>query len=518
MDVLTKSKKTNYKKRKTEEETVLALDGQLPPQVPELEESVLGALMVEKNAFSEIGSQLKPESFYVPKNGKIFAAVSALAMKQEPIDLVTVMEQLKKDGNFEEIGGAPTLSGLTQKVISTVHVYEHAKIIAEKALARQLITFCQGIQKKAYAQEEDVDLLMQEAEGSLFEISKNNLKKDFQHVGEVGSMALETIELAMNSPEGIGGVPSGFTELDKKTNGWQKSDLIIIAARPAMGKTAFVLSMARNIGEAKSPVAVFSLEMSNLQLYNRLLVNVTELSSEKIKKGQLSPSEFKRVQQGVRLIEEQPIYLDDTPSLSVFEFATKARKLCRDHGVEIIIIDYLQLMNASGMGFGSREQEVSTISRSLKQLAKELQIPIIALSQLNRGVESRDKDKRPQLSDLRESGAIEQDADMVLFIHRPEYYKMEYMSDGATKSEGLAEIIIAKHRNGATGDIMLRFIGSQTKFANYNPNEISIGGEMNYADSGQSISMELNPGYTDGTDTAQVTPNDLSTNDTSAPF
>jgi replicative DNA helicase len=338
-------------------------------------------------------------------------------------------------------------------------------------MARELISFSSQIQSKAFDETMDVDDLMQEAEASLFEISQRNMKKDVIQINPVIDEAIHLINVAAQRDDGLSGLASGFTELDKITSGWQKSDLIIIAARPAMGKTAFVLSMAKNIGvNYKKPVGIFSLEMSNVQLVNRLIINVCEIEGEKIKNGQLADYEWVQLDKKIKELYDSPIYIDDTPSLSIFELRTKARRLVRENKVEIIIIDYLQLMNASGTTFGSREQEVSTISRSLKGLAKELNIPIIALSQLNRSVESRSsanaaESKRPQLSDLRESGAIEQDADMVCFIHRPEYYKITEDANGKSLV-GIAEIIVAKHRNGATGDVRLRFRSQFAKFMN----------------------------------------------------
>ena len=308
----------------------------------------------------------------------------------------------------------------------------------------------------------------QEAEGKLFEISQRNLKKDYTQINPVIAEAYEILQKAAARTDGLSGLESGFNKLDKITSGWQNSDLVIIAARPAMGKTAFVLSMAKNIAvDFQEPIALFSLEMSNVQLINRLIVNVCEIPGEKIKSGQLASYEWSQLDYKIKDLFDAPLYVDDTPSLSVFELRTKARRLVREHGVKMIIIDYLQLMNANGMQFGSRQEEVSTISRSLKGLAKELNIPIIALSQLNRGVESREgiDGKRPQLSDLRESGAIEQDADMVCFIHRPEYYKI-FQDEKGHDLRGMAEIIIAKHRNGATGDVLLRFKGEYAKFQN----------------------------------------------------
>ena len=421
--------------------------GHLQPQAPELEEAVLGALMIEKDAYSLVSEILRPESFYEHRNQLIYAAITDLAIQQKPIDILTVTEQLRSRGNLEEVGGPFYITQLSGKVASSAHIEYHARIIAQKFLARELISFTSNIQTKAFDETQDVDDLMQEAEGKLFEISQQNMKKDYTQINPVIQEAYEMLQKAAARTDGLSGLSSGFHQLDKMTSGWQNSDLIIIAARPAMGKTAFVLSMAKNMAVTnKVPVALFSLEMSNVQLVNRLIVNVCEIPGEKIKSGQLAPYEW---------------------SLSVFELRTKARRLVREHGVKIIIIDYLQLMNASGMSFGSRQEEVSTISRSLKGLAKELNIPIVALSQLNRGVESREgiDGKRPQLSDLRESGAIEQDADMVCFIHRPEYYKI-YTDEKGNDLHGMAEIIIAKHRNGAVGDVLLRFRAEYARFQN----------------------------------------------------
>lgn len=442
--------------------------GRLQPQARELEEAVLGALMLEKDAYSIVSEILKPESFYEKAHEKIYAAIVDLAISQRPVDMLTVTEQLKKRGELEEVGGPFYISQLTSKVASSAHIEYHARIIAQKYLARELISFTAMIQGKAFDESIDVEDLMQEAEGKLFEISQRNVKKDVTQINPVIKEAMVMLEKAANQKEGLSGLRTGFEGLDKMTSGWQNSDLIIIAARPAMGKTAFVLSMAKNMAvNHNTPVALFSLEMSNVQLVNRLIVNVCEIPGEKIKSGRLENYEWEQLDFKIKELYDAPIYVDDTPSLSVFELRTKARRLVREHGIKIIIIDYLQLMNASGMSFGSRQEEVSTISRSLKGLAKELNIPIVALSQLNRGVESREgiDGKRPQLSDLRESGAIEQDADMVCFIHRPEYYKI-YTDEKGNDLHGMAEIIIAKHRNGAVGDVLLRFRGEFARFQN----------------------------------------------------
>ncbi|MCK9155490.1 MAG: replicative DNA helicase [Paludibacteraceae bacterium] len=464
MEVVKKGNRNT--KKTTYSSPIINEYGKLPPQAPELEEAVLGALMLEKDAYSQVCDYLKPDCFYKDAHKTIYTAIMNLASKQDPIDMITVTEQLRKEGKIEEVGGPYYIAQLTSKVTSSVHIDYHARILAQKYLARELIRFSTEIQNKAFDEKTDVDDLMQEAEGSLFEISQRNVKKDYTQINPVIEEALQQIEIAANRPDGLSGVTSGFHDLDKMTSGWQRSDLIIIAARPAMGKTAFVLSMSKNMAEAGYPVALFSLEMSNVQLVNRLLVNVCEIPGEKIKNGNLAPYEWEQLHHRVRNLYDMPIFVDDTPSLSIFELNTKARRLVKEHKVTCIIIDYLQLMNASGMNFGSREQEVSMISRSLKQLSKELNIPIIALSQLNRGVEGRTgADKRPQLADLRESGAIEQDADMVLFIHRPEYYKIT--EDGQGNSLlGIAEIIISKHRNGAVGDVRLRFKSELAKFMN----------------------------------------------------
>ncbi|MDH6355798.1 replicative DNA helicase [Dysgonomonas sp. PH5-45] len=477
----------NSKKNNTKSNIISDL-GRVQPQARELEEAILGALMLEKDAYSLVSDILKPESFYDPIHQTIYTAIVNLAVRQAPIDMLTVVEQLRKDGELDAVGGPVFIAQLTEKVASAAHIEFHARIIAQKYLARELIGFSSQITNKAFDETIDVDDLMQEAESKLFEISQRNVKKDVTQINPVIKEALNLLEIAANRPEGLSGLQTGFVSLDKITSGWQNSDLVIIAARPAMGKTAFVLSMAKNMAVMyKYPVALFSLEMSNVQLVNRLIVNTCEIPGEKIKNGQLAPYEWEQLDFKIKELYDAPLYIDDTPSLSVFELRTKARRLVREHGVKMIIIDYLQLMNASGMNYGSREQEVSMISRSLKGLAKELNIPIIALSQLNRGVEGRTgaEGKRPQLSDLRESGAIEQDADMVCFIHRPEYYKILEDEKGNSLI-GLAEIIIAKHRNGATADVMLRFKSEFARFQNiddeYNMNNAQFTSKISAAD------------------------------------
>ena len=469
---------TNKTKRKTTQPTIIKVGanemGKLPPQALELEQSVIGALMIEKDAFATVADLLRPESFYSDQHRHIFDAIRALSTKDAPIDILSVVEQLKSMGTLEQAGGVVYLSELTQRVASAAHLRYHAQIVAQKATARDLIGLACQIEEKGYDETQDVDELMQEAEAGVFEISQRSQKRDVTHIFPVITEAFDRMHKASQNEGNISGIPSGFTELDKITSGWQKSDLVIIAARPAMGKTAFVLSMAKNIAvDFNIPVAIFSLEMSNVQLVNRLIMNVCEIEGGKIRNGRLTKAEWDKLENNISILQNAPIYVDDTPGLSVFELRSKARKLVKDKKIQLIIIDYLQLMNANGTNFGSREQEVSIISRTLKGLAKELDIPVIALSQLSRAVEKRDSSnsnvdgKKPLLSDLRESGAIEQDADMVCFIHRPEYYKL--YDDGNGKDlRGLGQIIVAKHRNGATDEIWLRFIGKYTRFQNEN--------------------------------------------------
>ena len=439
----------------------------LQPQAVEFEQAVLGALMVEKDAYYQVSEILKPESFYQQRHQTIYEAIRRLNLEEKPVDILTVTQQLQATGKLEEVGGPSYIAQLSSMVASSAHIEYHARIIAQKSTARQLITYTSHIQQKAFDPTQDIDQLMQEAEGNLFELSQTNLKKDYTQIDPVIREAYEMLQKAAARADGMSGLPAGFHALDKITSGWQASDLVILAARPAMGKTAFALSMAKNIAvDQRVPVAFFSLEMSNVQLVNRLIVNVCNIKGEALKSGQLKDFEWRQLDATIKPLIGAPLYIDDTPSLSVFELRTKARRLVREHDVKVIMIDYLQLMNASGMNFGSRQEEVSTISRSLKGLAKELNIPILALSQLNRGVENREgSDKRPQLSDLRESGAIEQDADMVLFIHRPEYYKI-YQDEAGRDLRGKAEIIIAKHRNGAVGNVLLTFRGEYARFQN----------------------------------------------------
>jgi replicative DNA helicase len=439
--------------------------GKLPPQAIELEEAVLGALMLEKNALNAVIDILKPESFYKESHQKIFAAIVNLFQKTEPVDILTVTNELKKSGELDIVGGPYFITQLTNRIASAANVEYHARIVSQKHIQRELIRISADTIKDAYEDSTDVFDLLDKAESNLFAIAESNIRKNYDSMSTLIGQAIKQIEIARTQKDGISGVQSGFTELDRTTSGWQKSDLIILAARPGMGKTAFVLSLARNTAvDFQKPVAVFSLEMSSIQLVNRLIAGETELSAEKLKKGNLMDHEWQQLNTQITKLAEAPIFIDDTPALSIFELRAKCRRLKSQHDIQLIIIDYLQLMTAGGEGKGNREQEISNISRSLKSIAKELDVPIIALSQLSRAVETRGGDKRPQLSDLRESGAIEQDADMVMFIYRPEYYGITEDKDNGSSLAGVAELIIAKHRNGALKDVRLRFISQLAKF------------------------------------------------------
>lgn len=461
--------------------------GKVPPRDTELEEIVLGALMLEKDAYMNVCDILVPDSFYDPVNKLIYEAIQTLGLSQRPIDMMTVVDQLRKDGTLEQIGGTVHIIELTRRMYSAANIEYHAKIIAQKYLARRLIHFAVEIEEQAYDEGNDVADLLQEAEAGLFEISQTQLKREVTQIDPVINDALEEIQKAQNSDTGISGLPTGYDDLDRMTSGWQNSDLIIIAGRPAMGKTALVLTMAKNMAiDFAIPIAVFSLEMPNVQLVKRLISNIAEIDANKLKSGRLNEEEQIRLNDRIRMAYSAPLYLDETPSLSITEMRTKARRLVREKGVKAIIIDYLQLMTAGGSKFGSREQEVSTISRSLKALAKELNIPIIALSQLNRGNEARE-DKRPVLSDLRESGAIEQDADIVCFIHRPEYYTRSSEDANGNDIRGLAELIIAKHRNGSVGDVKLRFTGQYARFENWDAGYRAVQDSLEYVQMGSKL-------------------------------
>ncbi len=446
--------------------TIAADHGKIPPQALDLEGAVLGAIMLERDAILTVLDILKPECFYQEAHQKIFTAAVDLSTREKPIDLLTITEEMRKREQLEEVGGATYISQLTSRVGSAAHLEYHARIIAQKYIQRELIRVSSEIQTRSYDETIDVDDLLDFSEKELLNIAEGNIKKETVKINKLISDALHQIEEAGKRDDSLSGIPSGFSGLDRLTSGWQPSDLVIVAARPSMGKTAFVLSMARNIAvNHERPIAFFSLEMASLQLVNRLIVAETQLPSDKIRNGNLENYQWEQLEYKIKDLEQAPIYIDDTPAISIFELRAKCRRLKQKYNVQAVIIDYLQLMTAGQSGnMGSREQEVSTISRSLKSISKELNVPIIALSQLNRSVEMRSGNKRPQLSDLRESGAIEQDADLVLFIHRPEYYGIDVDEEG-NSLRGIAEIIIAKHRNGPIGDVQLKFAKEFAKFS-----------------------------------------------------
>lgn len=442
-----------------------------PPQATELEEAVLGALMLEKDAVIEVQGVITPDAFYNEKHQIIYKAILDLSMELKPIDIYTVSDKLKQTKKLTAVGGAAFLAQLTQKVGSAAHVEFHAKIIAQKYVQRELIRASTEIQKKAYDESIDVTDLIDSAEAEIFKVSEGHVKRDVQKSRDILTKTIQAIEEASKRESNFSGVASGFTHLDRLTLGWQPSDLIIIAARPSMGKTAFVLSLARNVAvDFSNGVAFFSLEMSSMQLMMRLIVAESGLDSRDVRNGKLTPAQWKHLETSIKPLASAPLFIDDTPALSIYEFRSKARRLKTQYDIQLIIIDYLQLMTATTDSRGNREQEVALISRSLKAIAKELNIPIIALSQLNRSVESRGGNKRPQLSDLRESGAIEQDADLVAFIHRPEYYGLTVDEDNMP-TQGMAEIIVAKHRNGAVDTVKLRFRKEQAKFMDFDSDE-----------------------------------------------
>ena len=460
-------KRNPLKIYETENQAIINLsDGKIPPQAIDLEEAVLGAMLIDEKGVNEIIELLSPEVFYKRSHQLIYESIERLFRESEPIDLLTVSADLKKNKNFEPAGGDFYLISLSQKVSSSAHIEFHSRIIIQKYIQRKLITISNEIIQKSYNESTDVMDLLDEAESKLYDVAQGNIKTSTESAQNLVIRAKARIE-EIAKQEGLSGVSTGFEKLDKLTSGWQPSDLVIIAARPGMGKTALALSMARNISvQQKIPVAFFSLEMSSVQLITRLISSETGLTSDKLRTGKLADHEWQQLNIKVSDLESSPLFIDDSPSLTIFELRAKARRLSSSHGIKLIIIDYLQLMNiGSSNKAGNREQEISTISRNLKALAKELDIPVIALSQLSRAVETRGGTKRPILSDLRESGAIEQDADIVSFLYRPEYYGItEWDDDMKTPSEGQGEFIVAKHRNGALDSIKLKFIPNLGKF------------------------------------------------------
>ncbi len=438
--------------------------GKVPPQAVDLEEAVLGAIMLEKDALTTVIDILKPDVFYKEAHQVIFSAIHRLFAKSEPVDILTVTNELKKSGELEVVGGAFYITQLTNRIASAANVEYHVRIITQKYIQRELIRISSEIIKDAFEDTTDVFDLLDRAEQNLFSVSESNLRRNYEDMQSLVQEAIREIEAARSQEAHLRGVPSGFTEIDRVTAGFQRSDLIIIASRPGMGKTAFALTVARNVAiDFNRPVAIFSLEMSSIQLVTRLISSEAQLPAEKLRKGQLENYEWEQLNAKISRLIDANLFIDDTPALTIFELRAKCRRLKAQHNIEMIVVDYLQLMVGQFEGRGNREQEISNISRSLKALSKELDVPILALSQLSRAVETRGGSKKPILSDLRESGAIEQDADLVMFIYRPEYYKIDQDEDG-NPTAGVAEISIAKHRNGSLADIPLRFIAKFAKF------------------------------------------------------
>lgn len=460
--------------------------GKMQPQAVPVEEIVLGSLLIDKDAFSMVVEVLRPSSFYKPAHGLIFEAMLHLFEQSQPIDIVTVYEALNKANQLDTIGGIGYLVDLSNRVSSSANLEYHARIIAQKFIQRELIRVSTNTISDSFEDTKDVFDLLDEAESSLFEITQQNLNRSYEHLGSLAVQAQKQIEIVSTREEGLLGVPTGFQELDKMTSGWQKSDLIIVAARPGMGKTALTLALARNAAvDHRKGVALFSLEMSSMQLTQRLISMESEISGTKLRNAQLAEYEWQQLHTTVEKLSDVPIFVDDTPAINIFELRAKCRRLKMQHDIQLVVIDYLQLMSGGpDQKRGNREQEISSISRALKGMAKELDVPVIALSQLSRAVETRGGVKRPQLSDLRESGAIEQDADLVLFIYRPDYYDLE----DPTVPQGFTELIVAKHRNGALGTVNLRFVDKYAKFMDAAGSDLdALPGADLFPDSGSQV-------------------------------
>ncbi len=431
----------------------------VPPQNLEAEQAVLGAMMLEPESGSSVFEILQPEDFYRDNHRLIFSAIRDLFEKGDPVDLVSVAEILRQQGRLEQVGGIATISEIARSVPSAANVEYYAKLVTEKALLRQLIRASNSILERGYEPGEEARNLLEEAEKLILDLSRRRVKDGFSFIRDVLLETFEKIEYLYAHKGNLTGVPTFFTELDRMTSGWQPSDLVIIAARPSMGKTALVLNMAQNAAvRAKVPVAIFSLEMSKEQLVQRMLCGEAMVDQQRVRTGDLLDTDWPKLTRAVGPLSDAPIFIDDTVGISLAELRSKARRLKMEHNLGMIIIDYLQLLSV-GKKTESRQQEVAQISRTLKGLARELKVPVIALSQLNRGVEQR-QDKRPIMSDLLESGAIEADADLISFIYRDEYYHSE------SEKKGIAEIIIAKHRNGPVGTVELGFLKEFTKFVN----------------------------------------------------
>jgi replicative DNA helicase len=435
-----------------------AAPGRVPPQSLEAEMAVLGAVLLDNNAFSIATESISHRAFYKKAHADIFSAMESLSSRGEAIDVVTLSEELKTLGTFQAIGGVAYITQIMDNVHTAANVEHYATIVLEKFVMRRLITICNDVSTQCYAGDRDAAEVLDEAERHIFEISQQGMFKGFESIGKIIRDHFKNIEALYQSGSHISGMPTPFEDLDSLTSGFQKSDLIIVAGRPGMGKTSFALNLGQYLAlKEKIPVGVFSLEMSSEQLVTRLLCSEARIDSNKLRRGYLKSNEYAELAIVAGYLAEAPIFIDDSAGLSTLELRAKARRLKAEHNIGMIIIDYLQLVSVKER-VENRQQQISLISRGLKALAKELEIPVIALSQLSRAVESRGGDKRPMLSDLRESGSIEQDADVVLFLYRPEVY------ENSDENRGKAELIIGKQRNGPTGTVNLTFIDSCTRF------------------------------------------------------
>ena len=459
-------------------EAAFALNGNTAPQAPDLEEAVLGALMLDQEALINSIELLHTEYFYTPQHQDVFSAIRKLSEQNQPVDLLTDVERLRLDGQLEVAGGSYAVSQLTKNIVSAAHIEYYIRVLSEKFIQRELIRISTETIKAAYDETTDVVDLLDRTEQNLMDINDRNFKSDYHPMSDLVTGAMDQINEAMKSDSHFSGLQTGYIELDRHTAGFQPGTLIILAARPAMGKTAFALSMARNMAvDFKKPVAFFSLEMTGIELATRIISSEAKIPGDKLKKGEnFTDADREQLMAGTMPLSDAPIYIDDTPQLSIFDLRAKCRRLKQRFDIQMVFIDYLQLMHSGTENNrnGNREQEISTISRQLKALSKELKIPVLAMSQLSRAVETRGGSKEPMLSDLRESGAIEQDADIVMFIYRPEYYGID--SDDKGSTQGMADIIIAKHRSGSTGKVRLRFVKQFARFEN----RPFTGGEENF--------------------------------------
>lgn len=438
--------------------------GKVPPSDPDIEQAVLGAVIVDNSVIDKVIDRLRPDVFYKEANQGVCAALVSLAKKSMPIDMLTVTNELKEMGTLEDVGGPFYVVELAGRVASAAHIEHHIDIIYGKYIQRKLGDFGMRLVREAYEETVPVKELLQSAEKGIFEVTNEGAKKKVESISDIVAKSIKKLEEASKTANGLTGVPCGFTTLDRVTGGWQDTDLIILAARPSQGKTALGLNIAKGAAEMNRPVAFFSLEMSNVQLVNRLLASDAEINGEHILRGTMGDGDWGRLMVSAEAVSNLPLFIDDTSSLNILELKSKCRKLKMDHNIKLIVVDYLQLMTGERQRGDSRDREIGTISAGLKAIAKELEVPVIALSQLSRDNEKRGGSKRPVLSDLRESGNLEQDADIVMFIHRPEYYGITEDEEG-NSLKGVAEIIFAKHRNGAVGGVELTFKPEFTKFS-----------------------------------------------------